>query len=270
MLPVQMRASSVSELFDCPARWEAKHLLDMRRPSSMPARLGTAVHHGTAVYDQARAVGRDVSLDDAAGETVDVFRNPDRECEPASASDLRNGERTALRLLSLYVSQVGSKRRYYSVEALCEALTVDVPEHDVSITLTGTLDRIRSELDGDVVRLGLSDIKTGARSVAAEGGASVTGHGLQLGVYELLAEQGIGVSLSLPAEIVGLKTTSSPQVGVGYVSDARRRIVGTPEQPGAIQQAAALFASGNFYGNPRSSLCSERYCPRHAVCPFRE
>jgi len=35
---IPIRASSLAELFDCPARWEAKNLLGMRMPSSGAAR----------------------------------------------------------------------------------------------------------------------------------------------------------------------------------------------------------------------------------------
>ena len=35
-----IRASSLPELFDCPARWEAKHLCGRRLPRSAAAQLG--------------------------------------------------------------------------------------------------------------------------------------------------------------------------------------------------------------------------------------
>ena len=37
---VRLRASSLPELFDCPARWEAKHVKNMRLPTSAAAQLG--------------------------------------------------------------------------------------------------------------------------------------------------------------------------------------------------------------------------------------
>jgi hypothetical protein len=46
-----IRASSLPELFDCSARWEAKHILGLRLPSSSNAVLGKAVHAGTALFD---------------------------------------------------------------------------------------------------------------------------------------------------------------------------------------------------------------------------
>ncbi|WP_252720773.1 hypothetical protein [Acinetobacter radioresistens] len=39
---IPIRASSLSDLFDCPARWEAKNLLNKRTPAGARTRLGTA------------------------------------------------------------------------------------------------------------------------------------------------------------------------------------------------------------------------------------
>lgn len=46
--PIVIRASSLPELFDCAARWEAKHIKSLRLPSSGNAVLGKAVHAATA------------------------------------------------------------------------------------------------------------------------------------------------------------------------------------------------------------------------------
>ena len=40
---IPVRASSLSDLFDCPARWEAKNLNNKRLPSCAKARIGTAI-----------------------------------------------------------------------------------------------------------------------------------------------------------------------------------------------------------------------------------
>lgn len=49
-----IRASALSDFFDCAARAEAKHLLGRKMPSSPKALLGTAIHKSTAVYDQSK------------------------------------------------------------------------------------------------------------------------------------------------------------------------------------------------------------------------
>ena len=78
---VKVRASSLGELFDCPARWEAKHLLKMRLPTSGAARLGTAVHAGTALYDQSVLDGNPLTADEAAGAVVDTIFGNDEEVD---------------------------------------------------------------------------------------------------------------------------------------------------------------------------------------------
>jgi len=70
---IKIRASSLAELFDCPARWHAKNILKMWMPSNYKARLGTAVHAGAAAFDQARLDGTPITADDAAGALVDAL-----------------------------------------------------------------------------------------------------------------------------------------------------------------------------------------------------
>src|SRR5690606_29085576 len=70
---VRVRASSLGELFDCPSRWYAKNVLGLRTPTSFKARLGTAVHAGTAAFDAARLEGNPITPDDAAGALVDAL-----------------------------------------------------------------------------------------------------------------------------------------------------------------------------------------------------
>ncbi|MBN9117495.1 MAG: PD-(D/E)XK nuclease family protein, partial [Pandoraea sp.] len=52
-----VRASSWGALFDCSYRWEGIHLLKLRNVVGLRAALGTAIHAGTAVFDQSRLDG---------------------------------------------------------------------------------------------------------------------------------------------------------------------------------------------------------------------
>ena len=73
---VSIRASSLPEAFDCPARFEAKHLLGMRSPRSGKALLGTAIHASTAVYDRSRLEQSGITVDEAAAAAVDAIHHP--------------------------------------------------------------------------------------------------------------------------------------------------------------------------------------------------
>lgn len=83
---ISIRASSLSELFDCPARWEAKYVRNMRMPASDAARLGTAVHAGTALFDQSRLDGNPLTADEAAGAVVDAIHHPDEDVDWGESS----------------------------------------------------------------------------------------------------------------------------------------------------------------------------------------
>lgn len=260
---VSVRASSLAELFDCPARWEAKNLLGIRGPSSGAAQLGTAVHASTALFDQSKLDGSPLSAYDAAGALVDELHNPDRDVDWEDASP-KVAEAIGLNLHARYCNDIAPQQDYVGVEIQCERLEIV----DLGIALTGTADRIR-RVDGEI---GISDLKTGGRAVGSDGVATTSGHGPQLGVYELLAEFKLGQELTLPAQIIGMqtgKTPASQRIGTGIVRNARSALIGTEEEPGLLQHASKIIHSGSFYGNPKSVLCSARYCPRHPTCRFK-
>ena len=134
---VAIRASSLPELFDCPARWEAKHLCGRRLPRSAAAQLGTAVHAGAAVFDVQRILGSPITPDDAAGEVVDAIHHPKEDVDWGEDSP-REAERIALALHGLYCRNIAPARNYVAVEATCERLEIT----DLGLALTGTTDRI--------------------------------------------------------------------------------------------------------------------------------
>lgn len=259
-----IRASSLGELFDCPARWAAKHIDGLRGPRSAAAQLGTAVHAGTAVFDSSRLPGGSpVSADDAAGALVDAINKPEEEVDWEDTNP-RDVERVALALHTKYCADIAPRQSYLGVEVRCEKL--EIP--DLGIALTGTTDRVRMTASG----LGISDLKTGGKAVGVDGRAVTQGHHVQLGVYELLAENAMGLNITAPAQIVGMQTGKTPaaqRVGTGDVPNARAALVGTEEQPGLLEHASRLLKSGAFYGNPKSYLCSPKYCPAHPTCRFK-
>jgi RecB family exonuclease len=265
--PVPIRASSLSDLLDCPARWEAKYIYGMRLPSGPRAILGKAVHAGTAVYDLSRIQGTSLTPDEAAGAVVDAIRKPQEEVDWKADEDLKPAtvESISLGLHGLYCANVAPKQDYIGVEVTCDALEIS----DLGLVLTGTTDRVRRDEYG---RLGIADLKTGGNAVAADGTVNTKGHGVQLAVYEVLAANATGQNIEAPAQIIGLqtaKTKKGMRVGVGEVQSAMTALVGTEDFPGILEHVSRLIHSGLFHGNPRSQLCSEKYCPAWRVCRFR-
>lgn len=262
---ITIRASSLSELFDCPARWCAKHIEKKFTPSSGAAQLGTAVHAGTAAFDKARLPGGSpITADDAAGLVVDAIYKPEFEVNWEEEKP-QEAEKIALALHTKYCTEVAPTQVYAAVEIACDCLEIA----DIGIALTGTTDRVRMVDEGYAI----SDIKTGKQAVSADGTVKTSGHAYQMGVYELLAEAASGVPITGPAQIIGLntgKTAAAQRAGFGEIRGAREVLLGDGDTPGVLENASRLIHSGSFYGNPRSMLCSEKFCPIHQVCKFRK
>lgn len=260
----RIRASSLGELFDCPAKWQAKHLLNMRLPVSGAIRIGTAVHAGTALFDQCKLEGDPISPDDAAGAVVDVINSKDEEIDWEDSSP-NEAEKIAVPLHKLYCEKIAPKQKYAAVEARCRDLVFT----DLGIRLTGTVDRVRVTEDG----LGVADIKTGSKAVSANGAIKTQDYAAQVAVYELLASQELGVPISAPAQIIGLqsaKTDKGRRAAIGEIHNARELLLGEEDKPGLLEIAANMVKSGNFYGNPKSCLCSPKYCPAYQICRWRK
>lgn len=261
---VMIRASSLSELFDCPARWASKHIDGKRTPSGPRATLGKAVHASTAVYDQSQIDGAGLSIDEAAAAAVDAIQQPNEETiwDDETPQDI---ETIALALHHKYCDQIAPQQNYRAVEVTCESLRIT----DLGITLTGTTDRIRQTNDG----YSIADIKTGRTAVKADGTVETKGHTYQLGVYELLAEHASNLPITGPAQIVGLnsaKTDKAQRVGTGEIVGARGVLVGDEETPGVLRTASNIIHRGDFWGNPKSMMCSEKFCPIYNHCNYRK
>lgn len=260
-----VRASSLPEMFDCPARWEAKHILKLRMPSSGNAVLGKAVHAGTALYDSKVLEGNPISPDDAAGVVVDAIHKPDEDVEWGEDRP-HEAEGIALALHGMYCRQIAPHQNYVAVEAACECLEIT----DIGIALTGTTDRVVLTPGG---RHGIADIKTGKSAVGADGTVKTQGHAAQMAVYELLAEHSTGMPIDAPSMIIGLqvaKTDKGRRAGIGTIIGGRELLLGDGETPGLLEHAAGILKTGNFHGNPKSMMCHEKYCPAHGRCKWRK
>ncbi|WP_442592517.1 RecB family exonuclease [Parapusillimonas sp. JC17] len=261
-----VRASSWAGLFDCAHRWEAEHLLGIRKPAGMRALLGTAVHAGTAIFDQGRVDGSGVTADEAAGAVVDTLRNPEFDVDRTQDGlSLTESERIGLTAHTLYCTRISPQFTFLGVENKLDPLEIEC-SNKLTVILTGTMDRARAAKteDGPVI----ADVKTGTR-VIEDGRASTRGRAAQVGTYQLMYEQTERVSTA-GGQILALSTTSKPAAAVSNVFDARRVMVGTEQEPGLIEHAAAMFKTGLFPPNPSSPLCSPKYCSRWNTCLFRE
>jgi len=263
---VTIRASSWSTLMDCAHRFEAIHLLGMRGNNSGPAALGTAIHASTAAFDKGRLDGSGVTVTDTIGVLVDHIHSPEQPVDWGDVSP-REAEAVGRRLHTRYCLEWSPRYEWAAVEMQTTPLDIDV--NGVTIRLTGTMDRAR--VRKGIKGAGISDLKTGARAVGRDGFAVTKGHGSQLGVYEILYEHTTGQPITEAAEIIGAKTSlSDPRIGSGRVPGAKAMLLGEDGRPGLIEHAAAVLKSGLFMPNPKSQLCSEKFCPRWATCLYRD
>ena len=269
---ITLRASSFPELFDCPARWEAKYVKGLKLPKSPAAQLGTAVHASTAVFDACALDGNPVTADEAAGAAVDAIHHPEEEVVWDDDMRPQIAERIALNLHGRYCREFAPEQNYLGVEVTCERVEIE----DVGLAFTGTTDRIYVKDDDapDSIggSLGIVDLKTGSTAVGADGVVKTSGHLAQLAVYELLASQALERELTAPAQVIGMqtgKTEKAQRVAKADIVSPSRVLIGTEEQPGLLNFASNVLHSGLFYGNPRSQLCSVKYCPAYGTCRFR-
>lgn len=261
---ITIRASSMPELFDCAARWEAKIIRKIRMPSSGNSVLGKSVHAATAAFDSAVLDGHPITIDDASGVVADTIWNTEEEVDWGEDKP-QDAENIGIALTGMYCRQIAPTMEYVAIEATCERLEII----DIGIALTGTTDRIVKTDDGHAI----ADIKTGKAAVGADGTVKTQGHAAQMAVYELLAESATGIQITDPAQIIGLqvaKTDKGRRAGVGMIQGGRELILGDEYSPGLLEHAAAIIKSGIFPGNPRSMMCHTKYCPIHGVCKWRK
>ncbi len=264
---ITIRASAWSGLFDCAYKFEGIHLLGMRNVVGLRAALGTAIHAGSAVFDQARITGDTVTAVDAAGVMVDKLHDPENEFDHGKDDiTMKEAESTGIALLTKYCNEVSPNYNFIAVEMETKPLDIDCGD-GVIVRLKGTMDRARiKKTTGGV---GIADLKSGSASVQ-KGVAVTKGHGAQIGTYELLYQHTTGEQITSDAEIIGLKTKGKAEIGFGNISNAMEIMVGNESSPGLIELAAHMFKTGKFYPNPKSMLCGEKYCPRWSSCHFRE
>lgn len=269
MSPVTIRASSFGSLFDCPSRWVAIHLMKKHTPSSPKSLLGQAIHKSTAVFDQATLNGSPVTIADAEGAAVDAIYKPEQDIswDDAQFPTPQKVEAVARSLHTKYCTEVAPKQDYVAVEVSVDALHLT----DLGIVLTGTTDRVYRDANGDH---GIKDLKTGKTAVGTDGRAKTQGHGAQMGVYELVAEFGSKLPIRAPATIIGLQTNltaDKQRIGEGQIVGARDVLVGEPGAPGLLEIASSIVHDRiPAWGNPKSVMCHERYCPNHPTCKWRK
>ena len=251
----------MADLFDCPHRWEAINIKHMYLPKNEKAHLGTSFHAGTAVYDSSTMEinganeehNPTISIDDAKGVIVDTIYHPKEEIVWEELNQ-KDAEKILLPLFEKYASQITPTMNFAGIEVTAENITIT----NLALSISGTLDRLYFDEFG---QLGIADIKTGSTAVKADGEVNTAKHVAQVGIYEILATHAV------KAEV---KTEKAQRVGKGQIHNAKELILGNEFQDGILAYASKMLHSGMFYGNPKSQICGEKYCPIYNNCFFRK
>lgn len=263
-----VRASSWPTLFDCSLRWYYQNVVGLRMPSSGNAQLGTALHKSTAVFDTPSLTGGAGNITEACDALVDSIEHPTTDVEWSDDLKPEAATNIGLALTRKYATDFAPTRTYRAVEVNCDGMRISTP--DGVIRITGTTDRVRVTDDG---REGISDVKSGKTAVNADGKASTKGHHLQTGIYRLMAENVLQRPFEAPDEVIGLqtgKTAVAQRVAAADIRDSRTPLVGDADAPGLIEMAARMLRTGLFPPNPKSTLCSPKYCAGYARCKFHD
>jgi hypothetical protein len=267
----RVRASSWIELFDCSYRWYWKNIQGVRKPIGGFAMVGTGVHKGTEVFDRARLEQRPASIEEATQHAVDAIDNPKDEDGSAREveydnEDMSKGEAKdfAVQLTAKYCRELAPAMQYSDIEIKIKNLNVTTSYG--ALQVSGTIDRVRIHNDGPP---GITDFKTGGTAVGTDGVANTKGHHLQLGIYTVITEIDRNMKLGA-ATVVGFQTNSKLRVGTGTVERPKRALVGNTETPGLIEVAAKMLKDGVFPPNPKSMLCSRKWCPAYDLCIYHE
>lgn len=261
---ISIRASSLADLFDCPARWEAKNLLGKRLPARTNTRIGTAIHEAVTVYDFGYINEVAVEIDQCKEIVHQQIFKPNEEVD-WSDMDQNTAEKIGMSLVDKYIQHIAPQQQFIGVEVLTKPLVLA----DLGLEITGTIDRIYQDADSN---LGIGDIKTGKTAVSASGEVSTQNHAAQMGIYTVLAMHELQYPMKAPAQIYGLNTATtekSQRVGIGFIENAIEVVLGNEETPGLLHHASKLIKNGIFYGNSKSMLCSEKYCPNFKNCKFK-
>ena len=263
---IPIRASSLGDLFDCPARWEAKNILNKRNPAGARTRLGTAIHEAVTKWDYQNLVGEEVTTEECEEILHQQIWQPNEEVDWTDL-DQNSAESIGQSLMHKYITHIAPTQKFIGIEVRCESLILV----DLGIELTGTIDRIYENEAGD---LGISDLKTGKNAVGSDGVVKTTGHTPQMGIYTVLASHALQEPVLAPARIYGLttgKTDKGQHIGIGEIPSPAEVLLGTDEEPeGLLHHAAKIIKHGIFFGNSKSMLCKEKYCPAFATCKFRK
>lgn len=252
-----VRASSLTEWPDCERRWAARHVADMIKaagydlrtvPSTIGAKVGTALHSGAAHMLRHKMEHGELSLEPEAIEVgIESLKAGLREgggvLWDATTENIDTAEKQTARMVRAYQHFIAPQLRPTAVEHEMKA------RFNPRIVVTGHLDEAE---DSEV-----NDTKSGVMRRPNHP---------QYGCYSMLRRAGGHPVSRFNEHYVPRNSLKQPQ----KTPEIHAYPVGTCEQAahavlGRIDDAVQAFQkSGDnwaFLANPASMLCGNKYCP---------
>jgi len=263
-----LRPSSIGSYINCQWQWYNVFILGKHTIPSARATLGTAVHKSAeVVWEDAIKTGKkDLNISQATDAAIEEYH----ECLKKDEPQFDVGD-TKESLEKLVIE--GTKSWIEDI-----APSVDIPvavEKRYTIEINNPIfERISGSLDY-VGEKSIHDIKTTKRK------PTLSNYSLQQGTYALLRE-GNGETVDevkIQAVVFNKKDTkalildmvednTNPFIGLDAIKNQSRFIVNNILEKTKVYSKDIVKPELLFTGNPKSNLCSNKYCSLYNECPF--
>lgn len=226
---------------DCSAKWWFKYGLGLPEPKTSPLAFGLAIHTAIELNFRSKLeTGEDLVRAGAVMAFHDAWREQISETRFHPDEDPRSIERTGERLIARYITEVAPRIRPAAVE-------LDVAGEIAGVNVSGRVDLL--DVEGRLI-----DVKTASRrpsSVSPD-------HAFQLATYRQITPGASG-----EARLDTLVRTQMPDIVEQSYRIGEQDLRATTTLFPLVQEA---MASGLYYPNRQSMLCSRRHCPYWREC----
>ena len=264
---VDIRPSGVAAFFDCSYRWYRDTLYKPIRSVGMAAHFGTGVHKAAEeYYTECMKETKWVDVrDDFKGVAIDALRNRIKDDEPNDLKDfdLNKLEKDVASIAVNYLNKSKKLQKEDIPEDVEKSYTVQVNSSKIK-SVRGTLDIVGKNY--------IVDIKTMSRWNPPQN------YIVQQGIYAWLRKKSNEDVQDLRIHRVNTKTSEidsksilqsleNPFISIDSIIQTSEEYLRT------IIKSVDLFnKTGDeviFRGNPKSLICSSKYCPYWNECKWR-
>lgn len=263
-----LRPSSIGSYISCQWQWYNVFILGKHSIPSARATLGTAVHKSAEVtwLDAIEHHKKDLNLTRATDAAIEEYQECLKKDEPQfSDGDTKESlEKLVVEGTKSFILDIAPKVEI--PEAVEKRYTVEI-NNPIFDKISGSLDYVGKD--------SIHDIKTTKRK------PTLSNYSLQQGTYALLREaNGENVeSIKIQAVVFNKKDTkglildmvednTNPFEGLEKIKNQSKYIVNHILEKSKLYYQDTIKPELLFTGNPKSNLCSPKYCNFYNECKF--